>query len=156
MNTKSILIGIISMVSFMSNAQNKIIMQTQEQQNVLNVISKMTEAFHKGNLEDVMSTYEPTAIVIFEPGQTITDHQQLREAFKQAFIIKPQFTYSGHEVFISNDIATHIAPWIMNATAPDGTKIEQTGLSIAILRKQTDGSWLIIQDNPHGDFLLRK
>jgi len=42
----------------------------------------------------------------------------------------------------------------MVGTLPDGSKIEQNGLSVATLRKQPDGSWLMIQDNPHGQFRL--
>jgi ketosteroid isomerase-like protein len=70
--------------------------------------------------------------------------------------MNPIFTYSGHEVYISGDIATHIAPWTMVGEMPDGSKIEQSGLSIAVLRKQADGNWLMIQDNPNGAFLMNK
>lgn len=144
------------MMPFISNAQIKTDMQTKEQQDVLKTIEKMTTAFHNKDLETVMSTYEPNAIVVFEPEQVIYDHDQLREAFKMAFMINPHFTYSGHEVFVSGDIATHIAPWTMNATAPDGTTIKQAGLSVVVLRKQSNGSWLMIQDNPHGSYLMGK
>jgi len=68
----------------------------------------------------------------------------------------PVFTYSGHEVFISGDIATHIAPWEMTAKAPDGSKIKQSGLSVATLKKQENGKWLLTFDNPHASFLMSK
>lgn len=68
----------------------------------------------------------------------------------------PKFTYSGHQVFVAGDIAMHIAPWSMDAIGPDGQQIQQEGLSIAVLRKQSDGEWLMIIDNPHGQMLLNK
>ena len=42
----------------------------------------------------------------------------------------------------------------MKGKTPDGQGIEQSGLSVAILRKQADGEWLMVIDNPHGQHLL--
>ncbi len=55
---------------------------------------------------------------------------------------------------VQGDIAVHFAPWTMTGTAPDGTEIKQTGLSVAVLRKQADGNWLMVIDNPHGQHLM--
>lgn len=139
------------------NAQNTKPMTTsftQTQQDVLNTVKQMTNAFHNKDLEGVMKTYEPQALVVFEPELPISDETELRNKFIQAFQINPKFTYSGHEVFVNGNLATHFAPWTMTGQAPDGTPITQTGLSVAILRKQDNGQWLIIFDNPHGSFLM--
>ena len=143
-----------------SNAQNLTNMESikfnEEQQAVLNAILQMTKAFHQKDIEGVMRSYEPNAVVVFEPEKPITDPVVLRELFQGAFMMNPKFVYSGHEVFVNGEIATHFAPWVMTGVAPDGTKIQQNGLSVAILRKQEDGSWLMIFDNPHGQFLMNK
>ncbi|OUS34844.1 hypothetical protein A9R00_12355, partial [Oleispira antarctica] len=77
--------------------------------------------------------------------------------FEGAFQINPKFDYpNGHEVYIANNIALHIAPWVMTGKAPDGTSIKQSGLSVAVLRKQESGNWLMVLDNPHGQQLLDK
>lgn len=127
-----------------------------EQQQVLHLVESMTSAFHEKDIHGVMSCYEANATVVFEPETPISDRSQLKERFLQSFQINPQFSYLGHEVFIAGDIATHIAPWTMTGTAPDHSEIKQSGLSIAILRKQEDGSWLMVMDNPHSNFLLQK
>ncbi|MFC4218942.1 YybH family protein [Flagellimonas marina] len=128
----------------------------QEEEKVMQVITKMTAAFHKKDIDGIMSTYEPSAVVVFEPENPISNKKELKEMFMEAFVINPKFTYSGHEVFVTGDSAIHLAPWTMLGMAPDGTKIEQSGLSIAVLRKQEDGSWLMIFDNPHGQYLMDK
>lgn len=146
------------LVSF-SNAQTTKKMETNfnaEQKKVYNVIVNMTDAFVKKDIDGVLATYEENAIVMFEPQKPVTGKDNLRMAFTQFVTMNPIFTYSGHEVYISGDIATHIAPWKMVGHLPDGTKIEQSGLSIAVLRKQADGTWLMIQDNPNGQFLMSK
>lgn len=146
------------MVSF-GNAQTTATMETSfsaEQKKVYNVIVKMTNAFIKKDIDGVLATYEDGAIVMFEPQKPVTGKDNLRRAFMQFVTMNPIFTYSGHEVYISGDIAMHIAPWKMLGQLPDGTEVEQSGLSVAVLRKQANGSWLMIQDNPNAQYLLGK
>ncbi len=128
----------------------------EEQKKVYSTIEKMVNAFHKKDIPIVLTTYEENAIVMFEPQKPVSGKGNLRMAFTQFCGMNPIFTFSGHEIYISGDIATHIAPWTMTGQMPDGTKIEQSGLSIAVLRKQADGNWLMIQDNPNGQFLMNK
>ena len=127
----------------------------EEQKRVFNVITNMTEAFQNKDIEQVLTAYEAGAIVMFEPQKPVTGRENLKAAFIQFASMNPIFTYSGHEVYISGNIATHIAPWKMTGKLSDGTKIEQSGLSIAVLRKQADGTWLMIQDNPNGQYLMK-
>lgn len=128
----------------------------EEQKKVFSTIEKMVAAFEAKDIDGVLATYENNAIVMFEPQKPVQGKENLRAAFTQFVGMNPQYTFSGHEVYVSGDIATHVAPWKMTGHLPDGTKIEQSGLSVAVLRKQTDGSWLMIQDNPHGQLLLNQ
>lgn len=125
-----------------------------EQKKVYSTIEKMVTAFHKKDIDGVLATYEEGAIVMFEPQKPVSGKYNLKTAFTQFTTMNPKFTFAGHEVYISGNIATHIAPWTMVGQLPDGSKIEQSGLSIAVLRKQADGIWLMIQDNPSGQFLM--
>ncbi|WGV98419.1 DUF4440 domain-containing protein [Vibrio sp. YMD68] len=126
-----------------------------EQNKVLNTVATMTSSFHKKDITGVLNSYEDGGAVVFEPGTPISDPKLLKEMFEGAFLINPQFDYpNGHEVYIVNDIALHIAPWVMYGTAPDDTQIKETGLSVAVLRKQANGQWLIVLDNPNGQALM--
>lgn len=141
-------------------AQNQTQMQhsefSPEESQALNAVLEMTKAFHQGDLEGVMGSYEPEALVVFEPEKPIRDEGVLREMFTHTFAIDPRFVYSGHEVFVNGNLAIHIAPWTMTGTAPDGSAVQQSGLSVAVLRQQADGSWKMVFDNPHAQFLLQK
>ena len=128
----------------------------EEINKVINTIKNMTSAFHQSDINGVMSSYEERAAVMFEVGKSISDKHTLQQMFSNAFQLKPHFTYpKGHEVYIANDLALHIAPWLMQGKAPDGSDIEQQGLSVAVLRKQHNGEWRIVLDNPHGQQLLQ-
>jgi len=120
---------------------------------VMKTITEMTESFHKKDLSGVLATYEEGASVIFEPGREPTEGSAIAEGFRQAFGLSPRFTYSGHDVIVEGDTAVHFAPWKMKATAPDGTAIQAAGLSVAVLRRQSDRSWKLVIDNPHAQSL---
>ncbi len=127
---------------------------TKDQTDVQNAIEAMTSAFQRGEIEQVMSRYEAEATVVFEPAAPVSDRDVITEMFSGMAAIKPTFTYSGHEVIVNGDIAIHTAPWVMEGKMPDGHVINQSGLSVAVLRKQADGAWLMVIDNPHGARLL--
>ena len=129
---------------------------TSEQNAVMNAILEMTSAFHKKDINGVMASYEPQAVIVFEPEKPVSDPTVIREGFYTFFAVNPKFEYSGHEVFINGNLAIHFAPWIMTGKAPDGTEIKQSGLSVAVLRKQSSGKWLMLFDNPFGQHLLDK
>ncbi|MFC3961545.1 YybH family protein [Nocardia jiangsuensis] len=124
-------------------------------QNVIDTVSAMTAALERGDIDTVMSFYADDAVVAFEPGEPVGGEQQLRTGFAAFAAVHPDFRYDhGHEVMITGDIAVHIAPWTMNGTAPDGTPVAQSGLSVATLRRQVDGGWKIVLDNPFGARLV--
>ena len=128
---------------------------TQDQQDTLAAVQTMTEAFQKNNIASVMASYESEATVVFEPGAPVSDAAQIERMFSEMAMVNPIFEYSaGHEVIVNGDIAMHIAPWNMTGKTPDGQDIAQSGLSVAVLRKQSDGSWKMVIDNPHGGRLL--
>ncbi|MEP2705647.1 MAG: hypothetical protein ABJQ71_04135 [Roseibium sp.] len=128
---------------------------TQDQKDVLATIDKMTSSFEVGNLDAVMQTYEAKQSIAFEPGKPLSDSAVARQVFEQWTALSPKFSYSGHEVIVEGDIAVHIAPWKMEGTDPEGNVVGGEGLSVAVLRRQSDGSWKMVIDNPHGSHLLQ-
>lgn len=127
---------------------------SQDERDVIAAVERMTTAFHAADIEGVMASYEPTATIVFQPGTPSSDPAAIRDGFGGFFALAPTFTYSGHEVVIAGDTAVHFAPWTMKGTAPDGSEILQHGLSVAVLRRQADGGWRMVIDNPFGQHLL--
>ena len=127
---------------------------TKDEQNALAAIDSITAAFQNNDIAKVMDSYETPAHVAFEPGIPISDPAVLEQMFTGMAATNPIFDYAGHEVIVTGDIALHIAPWNMTAKTPDGQEIQQSGLSVAVLRRQEDGSWKMVIDNPHGARLI--
>lgn len=128
---------------------------TDDQKNVLAAIKTMTSAFENKDITQVMQSYEPSATVVFEPGAPVNENGVLEQMFTHMAMVNPKFSYAqGHEVIVNGDIALHIAPWHMSGQTPEGQAIAQSGLSVAVVRKQSDGSWKMVIDNPHGGRLM--
>lgn len=127
---------------------------TPDEKDVLTLVQTMTSAFQKGDIDAVMETYETRQSIAFEPGEAVSDSALSRQLFQQFHSLSPTFSYSGHEVIVEGDIAVHIAPWQMTGTGPEGKTVTAEGLSVAVLRRQPDGSWKMVIDNPHGSHLL--
>ena len=123
---------------------------TQTERAVITAVEEMTAAFQRGDIDRVMASYEPEAGVAFEPGVVVTDAGVMRQTFAAWCALAPRFEYGGHDVLSVGDLAVHIAPWHMRGTAPDGSAVEQRGLSVSVLRRQPNGEWRLVLDNPHG------
>lgn len=123
---------------------------------VLSTIEAMTSAFHQGDVEGIMRSYEPAAVVVGQPGAPVQGDGPLRAMFAGFISAKAHFTFDGHEVIAAGDIALHVTPWRMTGVAPDGSAIAGAGLSVAVLRRQADGRWLMVIDNPFGDAPLQR
>ena len=123
---------------------------------ILSTIDAMTNAFHKGDIDGILRTYEPGAVVVGKPGMPVSGTPALRAMFAGFIAAKAQFTFLGHEVIQAEDVALHLTPWRMAGIAPDGTAVAASGLSVAVLRRQPGGDWLMVIDDPFGDALLNQ
>jgi len=115
----------------------------------------MTTAFNRGDIDGVMRTYEPGAVVVGQPATPVHGDAPLRAMFAEFVAAKASFTFDGHEWIAAGDVALHLTPWKMTGVGPDGSPITASGLSIAVLRRGADGRWLMVIDNPYGDAALR-
>ena len=50
----------------------------------------------------------------------------------------------------ANDLTLLITEWTINGTEPDGKPINLTGRGTVVLRRQSDGNWLMVIENPWG------
>src|SRR5262245_32701626 len=104
---------------------------TKDEKDVIGTVERMTAAFQRGAVDEVLKIYEPAAVVAFEPGASVSDPEAMHATFTEWTGLSPRFEYGGHDVMVAGDLAVHIAPWTMRGTAPDGSAVMQKGLSVA-------------------------
>jgi ketosteroid isomerase-like protein len=107
------------------------------------------EAFNSGDVDVLLSHYEPDATLVPQPGQLASGHAAIREALLQ-FMAIGKMTAETRYCIESGDVALASASWEIKGTGPDGAPVEVKGLSGDIFRRQSDGNWLLAVDHPFG------
>lgn len=105
-----------------------------------------------GDVEGLVGLYELDAVFQPGPGAVFRGHDQIRQSLSEFIAISPQISYDGdHNIVEAGEIVLVASHWSMTATAPDGTTVRDGGISADVLRRQADGSWLIVIDQPRGE-----
>ena len=120
----------------------------------LDTINRLTEAINRGDLEAALDLYEPDAVLVAQPGQIARGHAGIRDALARFVSLKPTLRGQSQQLVDSGDIVLYCSRWTLTGTSPDGGKVEMAGVSSDILRRQSDGRWLIVIDNPWGTTIL--
>ncbi len=122
--------------------------------NPADTVTQLVKAVNQGDLEAAVACYETDATLIVQPGQVATGKKAIREAFAGFIAMKVTITTETHKTIQTGDTVLFISRWTANGTAPDGATVKMGGASSDVLRRQTDGRWLIAIDNPFGAAIL--
>ena len=106
------------------------------------------KALNAGDLEGLVALYEPQAVFVSEPGQTVSGTEAIREVLSAFVSMNPTITVAVQTLGQMDDIALTAAKWEMSGTGPDGQPIQMRGDSKEVCRRQADGTWLFIIDDP--------
>jgi uncharacterized protein (TIGR02246 family) len=113
--------------------------------------SLLLEALTRGDLETAVALYEPNASFVQESGEVAVGRAAIREILKAYIAIKPKFTVKSRSV-LSQDgsLALTGLKWSATGTDPEGKPVTMSGNSTEVVRRQSDGSWMFVIDNPRG------
>ena len=103
------------------------------------------DALNRGDLEAIMTLYEPDAAMPGQAGEVATGTAAVRESISQFVAMKPTIDLKVEKVVQTGDIALCYSKWTLDA---GGQKMEGKGREVA--RKQADGSWKFVIDDPWG------
>ena len=109
-----------------------------------------TQAFNSGDLDALVALYEPQACINPEPGQVATGTQAIREALSGFLAMNPKLTLEVKNLNQTSDIALTTGNWHLTGTGPDGSPVDMRGQSVEVSRRQPDGTWRFVIDNPFG------
>ncbi len=107
-------------------------------------------AFGAHDVENALTLYEPDATLIAQPGQAVTGTEAIREALSGLLALEPKFDLEVKKAFRVDDVALLFSDWTLSASAPDGRPIEMGGRTADVVRRQPDGRWLLVIDDPYG------
>jgi uncharacterized protein (TIGR02246 family) len=107
-----------------------------------------------GDLPGALALYEDDAVLLPDPGTVVSGPDGLRQGLSGYVALRPTLTPGARRVLTAGDIALVVHEWLLSATLPDGTPLEQSGRAVDVLRRQPDGTWRFVVDNPWGTALL--
>ena len=107
------------------------------------------QAINAGDVDTLVALFEPEACMSPEPGQVITGTQAIREALSGFLAMKPKLTQEVKTLSQTSDIALITANSHLTGTSPDGNPVDRRVQSVIVLRRQPDGTWLVVIDNPN-------
>lgn len=108
------------------------------------------EYFSAGDLEGIVSLYEPDATFVPQPGQSVSGTAAIREALKGFLALNGELKMEPARVIQAKDTALLFSKWTLKGTGPDGNAVELAGHTSDVVHRQTDGAWLMVIDNPFG------
>jgi uncharacterized protein (TIGR02246 family) len=110
----------------------------------------LSEAYNAGDLEAVLSLYDPKAVFVIKPGRVTESPAELRAAVQHVIALRGRLTVNPHTFTRSDDLVLVLGTFTLSGRRPDGTPFESASRFADVLRRQPDGPWLIAVDNPYG------
>ena len=107
------------------------------------------EAMNEGDLDKAMNLYDDNAVFVQEPGKpAITGLDNIREVIKQFQAVKPKLKVEVMQFVEADDVAFFTLKWEIKGTTPEGEAIQMSSYDGNVVKRQPDGSWKTIIDNP--------
>jgi uncharacterized protein (TIGR02246 family) len=108
------------------------------------------EYVNAGDLEGLVSLYEPTAVLVRQDGTAGVGTAAIREELGGLIAMRVRITMNVRRVVRDgSDLAALYNDWRASVPGADGTTTEVSGGASEIVRRQADGSWRFVIDDPY-------
>ena len=114
------------------------------------VLQSVVDGINTGNLDALMALYERDAGFAAQPGRITQGLAGVREGLAGFIAMKGKLDLKVTRVLQASDLALVIGAWTFTGTGPGGGPVELASKSADVLRRQEDGSWRFVIDNPWG------
>ena len=113
-------------------------------------LASYVEGFNAGDVNSLIIMYEADACFVSQSGQIINGLENIRQGLQSFIDLNGKLDTKVKGVIQTSDIALVNTEWSFNGTGPDGKAVTITGKATDVLRRQSDGNWHILIDNPWG------
>ena len=101
-----------------------------------------------GDLQGALNCFDKDATYIERDGQEITGLENIEKSMEHLCTWKPKIVGSKSRVTIVGNLAIWVDKWSLNAIMPDGNPIEMNGATSCMMKKNEEGIWVWLVDNP--------
>jgi uncharacterized protein (TIGR02246 family) len=114
------------------------------------VLEAVVEGINTANYEMLLALYEPEAAFATRPGSLAHGLAGVCEALDGFIAMKGKLDLKVTRVLKVSNLALVVGEWTFTGTGPDGEPIRLAAKNADVLRRQADGSWRFVIDNPWG------
>lgn len=106
------------------------------------------ERVNAGDLEGLLSLYEESATFVGPDGGAASGSDAIRERLEGLLAMAPEITPTSSRAVMAGEIALMSNRWRISLGGGDGAPMALDGASTEVARRQPDGGWLYVIDNP--------
>jgi len=108
-----------------------------------------SERMAVGDVDGVVALYEPGGVLVSLDGLVTTGPAAIRGALFQLAAMRPRMTMNLLRVVrTAADLAVAYNDWKLAAVDAEGRPVTMEGRAIEVSRRQPDGSWQFVLDDP--------
>ena len=113
------------------------------------VLETIVEGINSGNLDTLMPLYESEAAFATQPGP------RARLTWRPSCACRLHLDEGKLDLEVTrvlevDDLALVTGTWSFDGTGPDGEPVRLAASNADVLRRQADGTWRFVIDNPWG------
>ena len=106
------------------------------------------EAVNRGDAAAVAALYESAGVLTLDGG-TYTGPDEIRPVLEGMVAAGVRIEMNVTRVLRAGDVAMVYNDWRMTLTGPDGKPQQSSGKAIEVVRRQPDGTWKYVVDDPN-------
>ncbi len=114
------------------------------------VLESIVRGINSGDLERLTPLYEDEAAFATQPGGLAHGASGVREALSGFISMNGTLDLEVTRVLEVDDLALVIGVWSFDGTGPAGEPVRLEAQNADVLRRQSDGTWRFVIDNPWG------
>jgi uncharacterized protein (TIGR02246 family) len=119
-------------------------------QDVDAIHEQFCEACNGGDLDRLLRLYEPDAVIVERTGELTEGANAIRDHLSRLLAMRPTMRILASRWVIAGDLAQGSSQWRCDAVAPDGSPVRLEFHGSELARRQPNGGWRLLIDNPWG------
>ncbi len=118
------------------------------------VVELLDRAFNECDVDRVLGFYDEKAVVVSQPGRTISGRGPLREFFEFAVKSGASAKQLKTHVIEADGVALFLSRWTLEYEESGAKRSVRELVATTVFRRQQDGEWKVLIDDSFGPVVL--
>jgi ketosteroid isomerase-like protein len=114
------------------------------------IIERFAALIGAGEARKALTLYERDAAFVVEPGRIVVGHEAIGPALEGFAALRPLLRGDIEQVVHAGNLALVTNRWTLDGNDAEGHSVHLAGRSSDVLRRNDDGEWRIVIDDPWG------